>query len=158
MARGRPLRYLTWALPVGSEDAGVYAIECTVTGKVYVGASENIKNTIAQQRHKLQKGTHACQDMQVDYLVLGPQAFQVKLLEGWKEWRGSEEREEREGEEGGGEGVHEYTHESLTKCKKKWMRSYMYEERGPELYNKPHHRTLAKEERGGGDDDDGGEG
>lgn len=145
MARGRPLRYSTWALPTGSEDAGVYAIECTVTGKVYVGASENVKNTIAQQRHKLQKGTHACQDMQVDYLVLGPQAFQVKLLEGWKEWR------EGEGEEG--EGVHEYTQESLTKCKRKWMRSYMYEERGPELYNKPHHRTLAKEERGGGSGD-----
>lgn len=136
MARGagRPLKYLTWTLPPEAGDSGVFAIECTVTGKVYVGASKNIKNALTQHRLKLRNGIHVCQDMQIDYLVLGAGAFQVKLLEPWKEW-------DKENDAG----VSGYNQESLAKCRRKWLKIYLYAERGTssELYNKPHHKTLS---------------
>ena len=138
--KGRPSKYATWTLPSEAGNSGVFAIECVATGRVYVGASKNVKNALSQHRLKLRKGVHVCRDMQIDYLVLGPEAFQVRLLEPWKEWG-----------EGGDVGVSEYNQEPLAKCRRKWLKTYLYAERGTssELYNKPHHKTLSLD-----DDDD----
>lgn len=79
--RGRPLKYPTWNPPLDSANSGVYAIECTATMRTYVGAAADIRARLAQIRTQLQKGAHSCEDLQLDFAVLGPDAFQVRILE-----------------------------------------------------------------------------
>lgn len=79
--RGRPLKYPTWNLPLDSANNGVYAIECTATKRTYVGAAADIRARLAQIRTQLQKGAHSCEGLQLDFAVLGPDAFQVRILE-----------------------------------------------------------------------------
>lgn len=90
MARGagRPLKYSTWALPPEVGDAGVFAIKCAATGKVYVGASKNIKQTLTQYRSLLNLDKMP-EDMCKDFKAHGFDGFQVVMLEAWIEGSGS---------------------------------------------------------------------
>lgn len=83
--KGRPPKHPTWVLPLESANSGVYAIECTTVKRMYVGASTDVRTRLGQIRMTLQKGAHPCADLQLDFAVLGPNAFQVRILEAVEE-------------------------------------------------------------------------
>lgn len=125
MTRGRPSKYATWKIPPNAGDSGVFAIECIATGKVYVGASKHIRNTLILYRSLLWNRGKMPVDMCTDYDKYGPEGFKVTMLEEWEEWDLVEGAE-------GVEGVEEYAPNTLSWHKRKWIR--WYKERGVLLY------------------------
>jgi group I intron endonuclease len=60
---------------------GVYAIRNTVSGRVYVGSSYNIKDRWASHRHLLRQGKHHAVTLQRSWTKHGPDAFVFEILE-----------------------------------------------------------------------------
>lgn len=61
--------------------AGIYAITCTVNDKVYVGSTTNLYGRIGMHIRDLNKHRKfACKNLQVDWDLYGPDAFQAKVL------------------------------------------------------------------------------
>jgi group I intron endonuclease len=60
---------------------GIYAIRCTVNGKVYVGSAVNIKNRWAVHRHGLARGIHHGVLLQRAWNRHGADAFIFEVLE-----------------------------------------------------------------------------
>lgn len=61
--------------------SGVYLIRNTVTGKVYVGSSVNIKERWYRHRLYLGKGEHHCPHLQMAWKAYGESAFTFEVLE-----------------------------------------------------------------------------
>lgn len=59
----------------------VYAIENVLDGKVYVGATRNLKSRWNDHRKALNKGVHDAAALQVDWSANGRAAFRLVVLE-----------------------------------------------------------------------------
>lgn len=61
--------------------AGIYCIENTVTGKRYVGQSQNIGRRWMQHKAMLRKGAHLNKLLQADWKQFGEDAFTFYVIE-----------------------------------------------------------------------------
>jgi len=64
-----------------AKHAGVYAIRNTVSGRVYVGSSQNIQRRWNAHRHQLRQGTHHAVILQRSWERHGEAAFVFVILE-----------------------------------------------------------------------------
>lgn len=60
---------------------GVYKIENTQSGKLYISSSSNLKNQWMRQQMQLDDGKHMNLALQKDYTDLGEAAFAFSILE-----------------------------------------------------------------------------
>jgi group I intron endonuclease len=60
---------------------GIYQIRCVANGRIYVGASTNIGYRWQWHQSVLRRGRHTSRLLQEDWILHGPEAFQVTLLE-----------------------------------------------------------------------------
>ncbi|MDK2013526.1 MULTISPECIES: GIY-YIG nuclease family protein [unclassified Deinococcus] len=67
--------------PVVIPPAGVYAIQNTETGRVYVGSSVNLAQRIHAHTRGLQRGMSSNPGIQADVRLYGPDAFVIVVLE-----------------------------------------------------------------------------
>lgn len=61
--------------------AGIYRVRNTVTGKSLVGSSPDLVGMLNRQRFQLENGLHPEADLQKDWNVLGPDAFEFEVLD-----------------------------------------------------------------------------
>jgi len=66
---------------VGVKTAAVYAIECSATGRVYVGSSKHLSQRWFRHRRDLEQNIHHCQPLQDDYNRHGAAVFTFRILE-----------------------------------------------------------------------------
>jgi predicted GIY-YIG superfamily endonuclease len=60
---------------------GVYAIACTVNGKLYVGSARNIYDRWAAHRHTLRRSINGCRILQNAWSKYGEENFKFVVLE-----------------------------------------------------------------------------
>jgi hypothetical protein len=60
---------------------GVYQIRNTVNGKVLIGTSIDLPSILNRLRTQLRSGTHSNRELQKDLRELGPEAFEVEILD-----------------------------------------------------------------------------
>lgn len=60
---------------------GIYKLECTANGKVYIGKSKNVKRRIQEHLSKLRKNKHHNRHLQYTYNKYGEDYFTVDILE-----------------------------------------------------------------------------
>lgn len=60
---------------------GIYKIENTINGKVYVGQSTNMQRRWVEHRHELKKGIHDNDYLQKSYDKYGTESFLFKIIE-----------------------------------------------------------------------------
>jgi group I intron endonuclease len=58
----------------------VYSIKNNVTGKEYIGRTNNVAKRVMNHMSRLQKGKHSVEDMQADYDLYGDK-FTISILE-----------------------------------------------------------------------------
>lgn len=63
------------------DRSGVYTIQRTATGDLYVGSSATIKVRWRQHRYRLRKGVHHCTHLQNAWTKYGEDAFEFAILE-----------------------------------------------------------------------------
>ena len=61
-------------------NTGIYAIENTVNGKMYVGSAANLKSRKNSHSSLLRKGTHTNEKLQRSYNKHGEEAFKIRTL------------------------------------------------------------------------------
>lgn len=61
-------------------NTGIYAIENTVNGKMYVGSAANLKSRKNSHSSLLRKGTHTNEKLQRSYNKHGEEAFKTRTL------------------------------------------------------------------------------
>ena len=62
--------------------AKIYALQCTVNGKSYIGCTTgNLPKRMREHRCMLRKGIHHSPKLQDDWNALGEQVFEMKLLQ-----------------------------------------------------------------------------
>lgn len=61
-------------------NCGVYKIENTINGKLYIGSAVNIKGRFAMHKSTLRKGSHANRYLQRAWDKYGEQAFKFTML------------------------------------------------------------------------------
>ncbi|SFR57455.1 group I intron endonuclease [Marinobacter daqiaonensis] len=66
------------SMPMGP---GIYAITNNVTGRQYIGSSYNLKDRARDHIKQLSQGCHANHLLQSDFSGLGPNQFEVRVLE-----------------------------------------------------------------------------
>jgi group I intron endonuclease len=66
-------------MPYAQDHIGIYKIRNTVTGKCYVGQSQNVKKRIHEHFRLLSKGCHVNRILQNSYNKYGKQAFDWSL-------------------------------------------------------------------------------
>jgi hypothetical protein len=59
---------------------GIFAVRCTSTGKVWVGASSNLPATRNGLWFMLRSGTHSEKQLQAEWTAHGEQAFEFEIL------------------------------------------------------------------------------
>ena len=64
-----------------SRICGIYKIQNKVNGKVYVGASRNIKARFRQHKSTLRNNVHICKELQSEYTEYGEDQFFHEVLE-----------------------------------------------------------------------------
>lgn len=64
-----------------SQRSGVYEIRCTVTNKLYIGSSVDIKYRWTQHRARLKEGRHRNTHLQAAWNKYGESAFQFTVLQ-----------------------------------------------------------------------------
>lgn len=64
-----------------SRICGIYKIQNKVNGKVYVGASRNIKARFRQHKSTLRNNVHICKELQSEYNEYGEDKFFHEVLE-----------------------------------------------------------------------------
>lgn len=64
---------------------GIYKIECTVNGKVYIGQSNNIKKRWAEHRRELNNNSHVNKHLQAAYNKYGADSFIWEIIEEFEE-------------------------------------------------------------------------
>jgi hypothetical protein len=62
-------------------EAGVYAVRCTASGRVWVGPSRNLRATKNGLWSGLQAGFHRETSLQAEWNALGEEAFEYEALE-----------------------------------------------------------------------------
>jgi hypothetical protein len=62
-------------------DVGIYALRCTVTGHVWVGATKNLEATRNRCWFSLRNGLNLDGPLQEEWTVHGEPAFQYEILE-----------------------------------------------------------------------------
>ena len=60
---------------------GVYRVLNTVNGKSLVGASIDLPSILNRLRMQIRMGTHSNRELQTDLKALGPEAFEVEILD-----------------------------------------------------------------------------
>src|SRR5215203_281740 len=60
---------------------GVYRVLNTVNGKSLVGSSVDLPSILNRLRAQLRSGTHSNRELQKDLKELGPEAFEVEILD-----------------------------------------------------------------------------
>ena len=63
------------------QPAGVFRVRNTATGKSLVGSSVNLPATLNRHRFQLERGSHPSRELQADWNVLGPEAFEFEVLD-----------------------------------------------------------------------------
>lgn len=63
------------------EESGIYCIKNTLTNKMYIGQSLNLRKRISDHFRKLPKGTDECTYLQKSYLKYGAEKFEYFILE-----------------------------------------------------------------------------
>ena len=58
----------------------IYAIKNTVSQKIYVGCTTDIKKRMQQHFYVLRRGKHSEKDMQADFDKYGKDSFEVKVI------------------------------------------------------------------------------
>lgn len=61
--------------------SGIYAIECSLGKKIYIGESNNIYKRWNEHITDLKKKRHHNQNLQYDYNILGFEHFEFKILQ-----------------------------------------------------------------------------
>jgi len=61
--------------------AGVYWIRNRRTGRVFLGADHNVHAAFNRHRARLFAGRHFCEALQQDWLEMGPEAFDLEIVE-----------------------------------------------------------------------------
>ncbi|MBZ9715543.1 GIY-YIG nuclease family protein [Deinococcus multiflagellatus] len=62
-------------------DSGVYAVENTITGQIYVGSSVNLDQRLATHRSSINTGHWDNKLLQRDAKAYGPEAFRFVILQ-----------------------------------------------------------------------------
>lgn len=66
---------------------GIYAIFNTVNGKIYIGqTAKTFRQRLRQHRTMLIRGLHDNKELQFDWLNYGERAFEIRILEAFKEY------------------------------------------------------------------------
>lgn len=60
--------------------SGVYGIKNLVTGKIYIGATKNIKMRLSNHFGRLRRGIHKVKDLQQDFNLQGKGSFELVLF------------------------------------------------------------------------------
>jgi hypothetical protein len=68
-------------------DVGIYALRCTVTGHVWVGATKNLEATRNRCWFSLRNGLNLDGPLQEEWTVHGEPAFQYEILERFEKGR-----------------------------------------------------------------------
>lgn len=63
-----------------AKKMGIYAIECSVNGKMYIGRTKDINSRISQHFGYLRKNTHPNRHLQEDYNKFGRDAFTNRII------------------------------------------------------------------------------
>lgn len=71
----------------------VYGLRHIRTGRVYVGASADLRRRMATHYSALKGGKHPCQQLQADWREDGPSGFELETLEVLQDAGGLRERE-----------------------------------------------------------------
>jgi group I intron endonuclease len=58
----------------------VYQIRCTINNKVYIGSTTNFNGRIYDHLSSLKLNRHANKNLQKDYNIYGPTAFEAKII------------------------------------------------------------------------------
>lgn len=66
---------------VKKNDAGIYAILNSYTGRIYIGKTKSLKSRYSGHLHLLRNNRHFNKDLQKDYNMLGEQAFKYIIVE-----------------------------------------------------------------------------
>ena len=72
---------LTREYKESARPMGVYQIRNTVNGKVLIGTSIDLPSILNRLRMQLRSGTHSNRELQKDLRELGPEAFEVEILD-----------------------------------------------------------------------------
>jgi len=99
-------RYALKMPPLIREDAGVYALECSTTGKTYVGCSRNIEGRLRTHVNALRAGKHGNGKLQNSWNKYGERSFTFSVLQ--------------------------YTSD-IYACEKRWVRAFDAEKTGLNL-------------------------
>lgn len=62
------------------DKPGVYAIKNILTGRMYIGSSQNVKYRVATHLRELDSGRHVNKLLQTDYIKIGAETFEAALL------------------------------------------------------------------------------
>ena len=65
---------------IGRKEAGVYAVRNLRTDRTYLGVTEDIIKTRADERFALDLGIHPCTELQDDYTATGLELFTIDLV------------------------------------------------------------------------------
>ncbi len=65
---------------IGRKEAGVYAVRNLRTDMTYLGTTEDIIKTRADERFSLDLGIHPCARLQEDYSKTGLELFTIDLV------------------------------------------------------------------------------
>ena len=65
---------------IGRKEAGIYAIRNLKTDRTYLGITEDIIKTRADERFALDLGIHSSTELQSDYTTTGLELFTIDLV------------------------------------------------------------------------------
>lgn len=63
------------------QTSGIYRITNTISKKIYIGSSVNVKRRLRDHRRDLENGRHRCAHLQRSWLKHGPEAFVFEMVE-----------------------------------------------------------------------------
>ncbi len=64
-----------------ARPAGLFAVRCTQSGRMLVGTSVDLPGMLNRQRFQLEMGGHPDKDLQADWNLMGPNAFEIEVLD-----------------------------------------------------------------------------
>lgn len=61
--------------------SGIFQVRNTVTGRLLLGAAPDLPGMLNRQRFQLEMGSHPDRELQADWNELGPDAFELSVLD-----------------------------------------------------------------------------
>ena len=61
--------------------AGIFQVKNTVSGRLLLGATQDLPGMLNRQRFQLEMGSHPDHELQAEWNELGPDAFEIGVLD-----------------------------------------------------------------------------